>query len=163
MDTSPARSQRTYDPRLRDHVRTTGDPDVVAELGVPRSTALGWLRGEYAAVVTAQILDMDTTRLQAEVCKLRGRVRMLAAIVLLPIALVRMFDVRTDCTRLPERAEKARLLRAIERARGPLSPSVLHMSPSRFKTRAGASGAVSSMTSRAVRGRRRRDRPQKRF
>ena len=67
MDTSPARSQRTYDHRLRDLVRTVRDPDIVAELGVPRSTALGWLRGEYAPVVTAEVLDMDVTRLQAEI------------------------------------------------------------------------------------------------
>jgi transposase InsO family protein len=117
-------------------VRTVGDPDVVAQLGVPRSTALGWLRGDYAPVVTAELVDMDTTRLQAEVCKLRHRVRMLAAIVRLLMALVRTFDVRLDRTRIPEQAEKTRLLRAIERARGPLSLRgalrVLHMSPSRY-------------------------------
>ena len=79
---------------------------------------------------------MDTTRLQAEVCKLRNRVRMLAAIVRLLMALVRTFDVRLDRTRIPEQAEKTRLLRAIERARGQLSLRsalrVLHMSPSRY-------------------------------
>ncbi len=43
MDSAHARSQRSYDHRLRDLVRTAFDPDIVAELGVPRSTALGLL------------------------------------------------------------------------------------------------------------------------
>ena len=161
MDTSPSRSQRTYDHRLRDLVRTAGDPDVVAELGVPRSTALGWLRGEYAPVVTAEVLDMDATRLQAEVCKLRRRVRMLAAIVRLLIALVRTFDIRLD--RLGYRNRPRRP--------GCYGPSSAPEARSRFavryavctcrrratETRAGLSRAVSSTTSRVARGRRRRD------
>jgi len=39
MTLSHTRSQRTYDHRLRDLVRTVGDPEIVAEFGVPRSTA----------------------------------------------------------------------------------------------------------------------------
>ena len=73
MDTSRTRSKRTYDHRVRALVLTVGDPGVVADLGVPRSTALGWLRGEYRPVVTADVLNMDVVRLQAEVLKLRKR------------------------------------------------------------------------------------------
>jgi hypothetical protein len=39
MDTPHAGSQRIYDHRLRDLLRTVGDPNVVAGRGVPRSTA----------------------------------------------------------------------------------------------------------------------------
>jgi transposase InsO family protein len=117
-------------------VRTVGDPEIVAEFGVPRSTALGWLRGDYGPVVTANILDMDHTRLQAEVLTLRRRIRILGAIVRLLIALLRALDVRLDGTRLPEGAAKGRLLRAIDRAQGALSLRgalrVLHLSPSRY-------------------------------
>ena len=67
MAATHARSQQTYDHRLRDLVRHAGDPDVVAEFGVPRSTALGWLHGEYRPVVTAEVVTMDQMRLQAEV------------------------------------------------------------------------------------------------
>ena len=79
-------SQKSYDHRLRDLVHTAGDADVIAEFGVPRSTAAGWLRGNYAPVVGADVLDMDKTKLQAEVLKLRQRVRRLAAIVRLLLA-----------------------------------------------------------------------------
>jgi len=48
MNTSHTRSQRIYDHRLRDLVQTVGDPNLVAELGVPRSTVQGWLRGRPA-------------------------------------------------------------------------------------------------------------------
>ena len=81
--------QQTYDHRLRDLVRTTGDPDILAEFGVPRSTVLGWLRRDYQPVVTADALDTDPIRLQAEVLRLRQRNRTLAAVVLLLLPLVR--------------------------------------------------------------------------
>jgi hypothetical protein len=53
------RHQQTYDHRLRDLVRAVGNPNIVAEFGVPRSTALGWLRGQYRPVITADVVDMD--------------------------------------------------------------------------------------------------------
>ena len=62
MATFKTRLQQSYDHRLRDLVRATGDPNVVAELGVPRSTAVGWLRGELRQVISADVLDMDHVR-----------------------------------------------------------------------------------------------------
>ncbi len=44
MRYSHTRRRQTYDHRLRDLVRTTDDPDILADLGGPRTTALGWLR-----------------------------------------------------------------------------------------------------------------------
>ena len=136
MDTSHARSQRSYDHRLRDLVQNSGDPNVVAGLGVPRSTVQGWLRSKYRPVVTADVLGMDAVLLQAEVLKLRRRVRMLGAIVGLLVALVRVVDVRLEKIRLPEGTAKTRLLRAIERAQDALplrgALRVLGLSPSRY-------------------------------
>ena len=137
MNSSHPRPQRTYDHRLRELVRNVGDPEIVAEFGVPRSTALGWLRGEYGSVVTAEVLDLDAVRLQAEVLKLRRRVKMLAAIIRLLAALLRALDVRLDWTRLPEGAAKTGLLQAIGRAaQGALSLRgalrVVQLSPSRY-------------------------------
>ena len=136
MNTSRCRSPRTYDHRLKELVQTVGDPDVVADLGVPRTTALGWIRGEYRPVVTADVLELDAVRLQAEVLTLRRRVRMLGAIVRLLVALLRALGVRLEQIRLPEGAAKARLLRAIDRAQGTLSLRaalrVLGLSPSRY-------------------------------
>jgi len=102
MNTSRCRSPRTYDHRLKELVQTVGDPDVVADLGVPRTTALGWIRGEYRPVVTADVLELDAVRLQAEVLTLRRRVRMLGAIVRLLVALLRALGVRLEQIRLPE-------------------------------------------------------------
>jgi len=117
-------------------VRTAGDPNIVAEFGVPRSTALGWLRGEYGPVATTEILDRDTAQLQAENLKLRRCIRMLAAIVRLLVALLRALDVRLDRTRLPEGSAKTRLLGAIDRAQSALplrgALRVLRLSPSRY-------------------------------
>ena len=121
MASSHTRLQQTYDHRLRDLVRQTGDPDIVAELEVPRSTALGWLRGEYRPVVAADVLDMDRTRLQTEILKLRRRVNVLGAIIRLLVALLRALDVRLKGPRIPEGAAKARLMRAIDRVQGTLS------------------------------------------
>jgi hypothetical protein len=38
-----ARPQQRYDHRLRDLVHRTGDVTVATNLGIPRSTARGWL------------------------------------------------------------------------------------------------------------------------
>ncbi len=133
---SHTRHQQTYDHRLRDLVRTTGDPDILAEFGVPRSTALGWLRGDYQPVVTADVLDMDHIRLQAEVLKLRQRNRTLAAIIRLLLALVRALGGRLEGRRLPEGSAKAGLLRAVELTEAVLSRRgalrVLGLSASRY-------------------------------
>ena len=67
----PERRQRTYDHRLRELVRKTGDLTIATEIGVPRSTAAGWIRAEPVEVVTLDILDKTEPALQAEVLKLR--------------------------------------------------------------------------------------------
>ncbi len=150
MASSHTRSQQTYDHRLRDLVRTVSDPEIVAEFGVPRSTVLGWLRGDYGPVVTANILDMDHTRLQAEVLTLRRRIRILGAIVRLLVALLRALDVRLDRTRLPDGAAKSRLLRASTalKARSRSEVLCVFCTCRRHATISGAgpSRSVSSMT-----------------
>ncbi len=56
------RRQRTYDHRLRDLVRSTADVAIVVDLGVPRSTASGWLRQEPREVVTVVALELTGHR-----------------------------------------------------------------------------------------------------
>ena len=91
------RHQRTYDQRLRELVRTTGDLRIATEIGVPRSTAVGWLR--------------------AEVLRLRRRVRILGAVVGLVLARVRISGLRLDGLRFPKGEARTALLRVVERAR----------------------------------------------
>ena len=50
--------QCSYDHRLKELVRTSGDLSVATELGIPRSTALGWLRDSPGEVVTLDILSL---------------------------------------------------------------------------------------------------------
>ena len=45
-----ARRQQRYDHRLRNLVQRTGDVTVATDLGVPRSTARGWLGGPTVVV-----------------------------------------------------------------------------------------------------------------
>ena len=72
-----ARTQRRYDHRFRDLVRTTRNIDCALQRGVPRSTARSWLGEPNAEVVTVDVLDMNALRLQQEVLRLRARVQKL--------------------------------------------------------------------------------------
>ena len=130
------RPPRSYDHRLRQLVYQTGDIALATRLGVPRSTASGWLRAEPPEVVSFDILSGEEQQLQAEVLKLRRRLRVLGSIVGLLLALLRLSGFRLTGTRLPNCKAKDALLRAVHRARKvfPLRSAlrVLGLSPSRF-------------------------------
>ena len=55
---TPARPQQRYDHRLRHLVQRTGDLTVATDLGVPRSTARGWLRAAPTLVVGLDVADL---------------------------------------------------------------------------------------------------------
>ena len=69
------RPQQPYDHRLRHLVHSTGDVTVATDLGVPRSTARGWLGPASAVVVCLDVADLSEPELQQEVLKLRRRVQ----------------------------------------------------------------------------------------
>ena len=71
---SITRTQRRYDHRLRELVQTTGDVEVAIRHGVPRSTARDWLTKTTPEVVSLDLLELDTVRLQHEVTLLRRRI-----------------------------------------------------------------------------------------
>src|SRR5262249_24634302 len=133
---STRRSQRRYDHRLRDLVRRTRDVTIATDLGVPRSTARGWLRNGQAVVVSSDVTTLRALELQEEVLGLRRRVKKLKALLLLALALLRTSGFTLTHERLPDGRAKLRILRAIDRARAfvPL-PAILRfvrLSPSRF-------------------------------
>ena len=76
-----ARSQRRYDHRLRNLVQRTGDVTVATDLGVPRSTARGWLGETATVVVCLDVTELTEPELRQEVLKLRRRVRKLTALL----------------------------------------------------------------------------------
>ena len=111
-----SRRQRHYDHRLRDLVFRTGDVSIATDLGVPRSTAAGWVRGDLGPVVSLDVLSLSTVDLQAEVLKLRGRVETLRGVVRLLATLRRISDSRLDRARISDPSTRGRLLRAAEHA-----------------------------------------------
>ena len=114
------RSVRTYDHRLRELVRQTGDVTIATSAGVPRSTAAGWLRRPARSTVTLDPLSMDQQDLHAEVLRLQRHVEKLRAIARILVAAVRVLDIDLGHHRIPDGVSKFVLVRAIERARGVL-------------------------------------------
>jgi hypothetical protein len=94
--------QRSYDHRLRDLVQRTGDLTIATDLGVPRSTARGWLGATPRVVVTLETADLTEPELRQEILKLRRRVEKLAALLRLALALLRASGFRLSTARLPE-------------------------------------------------------------
>jgi hypothetical protein len=79
--TTTGRAQQRYDHRLRDLVRGTGDVTIATNLGVPRSTARGWLRKAPKVVVGLDVTNLRSSELQQEILELRRRVRKLTALL----------------------------------------------------------------------------------
>ena len=131
-----ARPQQRYDHRLRHLVQRTGDVTVATDLGVPRSTARGWLGAAPTVVVCLDVADLTEPELRQEVLKLRRRVQKLTALLRLALALLRTSGFRLTGERLPDGRAKMRILRAVDRAREylPLRAVLrfLRVSPSRF-------------------------------
>ena len=134
--TTASRPQQRYDHRLRDLVQRTGDPTIATDLGVPRSTARGWLRATPTIVVSLEVADLTEQELRQEILKLRRRVEKLAALLRLALALLRTSGFKLSGERLPDGHAKTRILRAVDRAREsvPLRALLrfLRLSPSRF-------------------------------
>jgi hypothetical protein len=130
------RPQRRYDHRLRNLVQRTGDVTVATNLGVPRSTARGWLRAAPTVVVCLDGADLTEPELRQEVLKLRRRMQKLTALLRLALVLLRTSGVRLTGERLPDGRAKIQILRAVDRARQylplPALLRFLRVSPSRF-------------------------------
>jgi putative transposase len=132
-----SRPQRRYDHRLRDLVRRTRDLTIATDLGVPRSTARGWLAAAPTAVISMDVASLSEAELRQEILRLRQRVEKLAALLRLALALLQASGFRLWGARLPDGEAKLRILRAVDRAgdcvplRGVLR--FLYLSPSRFQ------------------------------
>ena len=131
-----ARLQQRYDHRLRNLVQRTGDVTVATDLGVPRSTARGWLGQTPTVVVCLDVMELTEPELLQEVLKLRRRVRKLTALLRLALALLQTSGFCLTVALLPDGGDKLRILRAVDRAREhvPLRALLrfLRVSPSRF-------------------------------
>jgi putative transposase len=111
------RTQRRYDHRLRDLVQTTGEVELAIRHGVPLSTARGWRTNRSTEVVSLEVLELDTVRLQHEVILLRRRIARLGSLLRLVVIVLKVSGVSLARVRLPDGIAKLQLLRAIERSR----------------------------------------------
>ena len=131
-----ARPQQRYDHRLRDLVHRTRDPTIATDLGVPHSTARGWLRTAPTVVIGLDVANQTEHELRREVLKLQRRVEKFAALLRLALVLVSVSKFTLAGERLPDGHDKQRILRAIDQARAciPLRALLqfLRLSPSRF-------------------------------
>ena len=131
-----ARPQQRYDHRLRNLVQRTGDVAFATDIGVPRSTARGWLDAPPTVVVGLDVADLTEPELREEILKLRRRVQKLTALLRLALALLRTSGFHLAGARLPDGPAKTRIVRAVDRAHEylPLRAVLrfLRVSPSRF-------------------------------
>jgi hypothetical protein len=102
-----ARPQQRYDHRLRELVKRTGDVTIATDLGVPRSTARGWLGTPPTVVVSLDVAALTELELRQEVLKLRRRVQKLAALLRLALTLLHVSDCTLAGERLPDGAREA--------------------------------------------------------
>jgi len=125
-----------YDPRVRELIRTTGNPDLFPELQIPRSTSAGWLRGRFRPALGADSVSRTEAELYAENAKLKRRVLVLVTVVRLLLVLVRISGCRLTGDRLPEGKAKTGVLTAITAAKKALPLKsvlrILGLSPSRY-------------------------------
>jgi hypothetical protein len=109
---SPApRTQRTYDHRLRDLIRSTGDIHQATGRGIPRSTARGWLTSLRTEVVTVDGVDRNIVKLQKELLAHRRRLERLIALLRLVILLWKFSGFSLTNIRIADQARKLKLLR----------------------------------------------------
>ena len=111
-DGAMTRTLNTYDHRLRELVRRTGDVSLATRIGVPLSTASGWLNRPTRSTVSATALSMTAQELQAEVFRLCRQVDKLRAIARILFACLRALKIDVSRTRVPDGGLKSTLLQA---------------------------------------------------
>jgi hypothetical protein len=94
--TTTGRAQQRYDHRFRDLGQGTGDVTIVTDIGVPRSTARGWLGMAPKVVVSLDVTDLRASELQQEALELRRRVKKLTALLRLALACQPAMELSTD-------------------------------------------------------------------
>jgi len=113
--------QSTYDHRLKELVRSTGNIDVAIQRGVPRSTARCWLAKTVTNVITVDDLDVSNTGQQREVLSLRRSNARFIALLRVIIIVMKVARFTLAQIRLSEEAPKRRVLYAIEHSRAHFS------------------------------------------
>ncbi|HMA96987.1 MAG TPA: hypothetical protein VKP30_30085 [Polyangiaceae bacterium] len=91
------RERRTYDHRSKAQIIATGDPTLFPELGIPRSTAVSWIRRGVNTVVTFDDGSPGVPPLWDQVARLERRISVLTAVLRLVLALLRVSGSSWSC------------------------------------------------------------------
>jgi putative transposase len=147
------RPRRAWDHRIRESICRTRNPNLYPELGIPRSTAATWLIRDCPEVVTLEPDDDDAVALTEQLQRVEKIVRRLVAIIRLQRALLCVFGISLEKTRLPDGGGKALVLRAVARARAALplgvALQILDLSPARFHAWTRADNAECGLNDRS--------------
>ncbi|MGI9460886.1 MAG: hypothetical protein ACR2NF_12875, partial [Pirellulales bacterium] len=114
-----ARTQNTYDHRLKELVRSTQNITCAVRNGVPRPTARDWLKPPANEVISIDVVQLDAIGLQKEVMRLQARLQKLNALLRFMIAVLKLSGDSLNHERAPDGKQKRHLLRAIARSRPP--------------------------------------------
>ena len=140
--------RNVYDPRVRELIHATGNPDLFPELGMPRSTAAGWLRGNFKSAIGTEAVSATEIELYMKLAKLERRIQILLAVLRLLVVLVWVSGGKLTGKRLPGGKAKANILSALKIGRRvpPLKGAarVLGLSLSRYHAWKGAERCAGS-------------------
>src|SRR5450631_3872486 len=142
-----------YDYRIREQVVRTGTRCLPKHIRIPRSTVSTWRRRGQRPVVTIEPLDQDRQQLVDSIAKLNRRVRILAAVVRILLAMLRASGFTLAGERLPEGSAKSGILRATTSAKPFLPLAVIlrvaRLEPGRYHRWNRASTAVCGLDDRS--------------
>ncbi len=91
----------------------TGDASHATRIGVPRSTASGWIRRGKKTVVSIKSHDHDIEKLECEVMRLHSQAAKLRALVRILLVVLKLSGFTWEHFRVPNGAYKLQLLSSI--------------------------------------------------
>ena len=94
----------------------TGDSSHATRIGVPRSTASGWIKRDKKTVVSLKSHDHDIEKLECDVVRLRSQVAKLRAIVRLLFVVLKLSGFTWERFGVPNGAKKLQFLNSIGKA-----------------------------------------------
>jgi hypothetical protein len=101
METT-TRTQKKYDHRLKELVRSTQDITCAVRHGVPQSTARGWLNTPATKVISVDVVHLDAISLQQEVLQPRARLQKLIALLRVMLAVLKLSGYSLNHARVPD-------------------------------------------------------------
>ncbi len=130
------REPRTYDHRIKAQISGTGNPSLLPELEIPRSTAVSWICRGVGEVVTFADERPREKLLRDQFEKLERRISVLTALLRLVLTLLHVSGFKLEHARVADGEAKRRILSAVVRARKGISLAaafrVLGLSAARY-------------------------------